>query len=108
MVNANPGGESSALADAAHEVPALLLDALDVAHGFHARHVLHRDLGNPLHAGRVAPQVVALRRLEGAPGHGAQAALRGHLVLLLYDRTDAYRYTYRHAEQLLKILHAAT
>ena len=94
-----------ALADAAHEVPALLLDALDVAHGLHARHVLHRDLRDPLHAGRVAPQVVALRRLQSAPGDGAQAALRGHLVLLLHSMSGTNQHLKKHAEQPVN-LHA--
>lgn len=99
--------EAALLADAAHEVPALLLDALDVAHRLHARDILHGDLRDPLHARGMAPQVVVFSRLQSAPRDGAQAALRGDLVLLLqhpaggpYGKHDVRNATCRSLQEL--------
>lgn len=64
------------LAHAAGQLPALLLDVLDPLNRLHAREVAGGDLGDPLHACRVAPAPVHDGGLEGAAHHGAQAALR--------------------------------
>jgi len=75
------GGRGRALAEAAHELPAVAHDGAHVQHGLHGARVAHGDLGHPLHARHVAPQAVG--RLQRAAAHGAQAALRRRRALLL-------------------------
>ena len=70
------GGACSLLADTAVELPALLLNGLDVGDRLHAAVVPHTDLSDPLQAGGMAPQPRLCAGLQGTPLHRAQAALR--------------------------------
>ena len=49
-------GGGDGLADAAVELPALLLYAFDAGHGLHASVINCADLRDPVHAGGMAPQ----------------------------------------------------
>ena len=75
-------GGHGALADAAVELPALLLDAFDAGDGLHAPVVHCADFRDPVHAGGVAPQPCLCGGLQGAPLNGAQAALGGLAIIL--------------------------
>lgn len=71
-----------ALADAAVELPALLLYAFDAGHGLHAPVINRADLRYPVHAGGMTPQPCLCGGLQGTPLNGAQAALWGLAVIL--------------------------
>lgn len=73
---------ANALADAAVELPALLLDALDAGDGLHAAVIHSADFRDPVHAGGMAPQPCLRGGLQGTPLNGAQAALGGLAVIL--------------------------
>ena len=75
-------GGRSALADAAVELPALLLDAFDAGDGLHAAVVQCTDFRDPMHAGGMAPQPCLCGGLQGTTLNGAQAALGGLAIIL--------------------------
>lgn len=77
----------NALADAAIELPALLLDALDAGDRLHAAVIHSADFRDPVHAGGVAPQPCLRGGLQSAPLNGAQAALGGFAVILQASHT---------------------
>lgn len=70
------------LADAAVELPALLLNAFDAGHGLHASVINGADLRYPVHAGGMTPQPCLRGGLQGTPLNGAQATLGGLAVVL--------------------------
>lgn len=74
--------KGNTLADAAVELPALLLDALDAGDRLHTAVIHSADFRDPVHAGGMAPQPCLRGGLQGAPLNGAQAAL-GRLAVIL-------------------------
>ena len=91
MVSRENKHEDGALADAAVELPALLLDALDAGHRLHAPVINSADLRDPVHAGGMAPQPCLCGGLQSAPLNGTQTALGWLAVILQHCKAQYLR-----------------
>lgn len=89
MVSRQGKQRENTLADAAVELPALLLNALDAGDRLHAAVIHSADLRDPVHTGGMAPQPCLCGGLQGAPLNGAQAALGGLAFILHHDKAEA-------------------